>query len=87
MSGQDSDIEILEVAMIFIANLITGIYILAILNFCQVEKQGRIWRTSWKKEGKRGEKKKEEKSNKMHVKIPLWSLNDRKKIHKNWEKF
>ena len=30
MSGQDSDIEILEVAMILIANLITGIYILAI---------------------------------------------------------
>ena len=53
--------------------------------FVQIEKQGRIWRrTSWKKEGKRGE---EEKSDKTHVKIPLWSLNDRKKIHKNREEF
>ena len=40
-----------------------------------------------KKEGKGGEKKKQEKSDKTHVKIPLRSLNDRKKIHKNREEF
>ena len=31
------------------------------------------------------EKKKNEKSDETHVKIPLWSLNDRKKIHKTWK--
>ena len=37
--------------------------------FVQIEKQGRNWRrTSWKKEGKRGEKKKKEKSDNTHVK-------------------
>ena len=63
-------------------------YILAISplgggNFVQIEKQGRIW----KKEGKKGDKKKKEKSDRTHVKIPLWSLNDHKKIHKNREEF
>ena len=33
-------------------------------------------------EGKRGEKKKKEKSDITHVKITLWSLNDRKEIQK-----
>ena len=46
--------------------------------FVPIEKQGRIWRRTWKKEGKRGgKKKKRQKSDKTHVKIPLWSLDDR----------
>ena len=40
--------------------------------FVQIEKQGRIWRRTRKKERKRGEKKK--KSDKTHVKLTLWSL-------------
>ena len=32
-----------------------------------------------KKEKEKGEKKKKEKTDKTHVKIPLWSFNDRKK--------
>ena len=43
--------------------------------FVQIEKQGRIWRGTWEKE--KGGKK--EKSDKTHVKIPLWSLNTSKK--------
>ena len=46
----------------------TGIYILAIPPplgggriFVQIEKQGRIWRRTWKKERKRGKKKKKRK--------------------------
>ena len=54
--------------------------------FVQIEKQGRGLHEK-KREGKRGQKKKKEKSDKTHVKIPLWSLNDRKKIHKNREEF
>ena len=38
------------------------------------------WKTG--KNLKKREKKKKEKSDKTYVKIPLWSLNDRKKIHK-----
>ena len=40
-----------------------------------------------KKGREKGEKKKNEKSDKTHVKISLWVLNDRKKIHKNREEF
>ena len=40
-----------------------------------------------KKGREKGEKKKAEKSDKTHVKIPLLSLNNRKKIHKNREEF
>ena len=39
-----------------------------------------------KKEGKRGKKKNTKRVIK-HFKIPLGSLNDRKKIHKNREEF
>ena len=39
-----------------------------------------------KKERKRGKRKKK-KSDKTHAKIPLCSLNDRKKIYKNREEF
>ena len=38
------------------------------------------------KGGKEEKKEKSDKS-KTHVNIPLWSLNDRKKIHKNREEF
>ena len=58
--------------------------------FVPIEKQGRIWRRTWKKEGKRGKRKREEKkvkSDKTHVKIPLWSLNDRKKSTKTGKNF
>ena len=39
-----------------------------------------------KRKGKGGRVKKEE-SDKKHVKIPLWSLNDRKKITKTGKEF
>ena len=55
--------------------------------FVQFEKQGRIWRRTWKKERKRGKRRKKEKSDKTHVKIPLWSLNDRKKSTKTGKNF
>ena len=47
--------------------------------FVQIEKQGRNWRRTWIKEGKG---LKEEKSDKTHVKISLWSLNNHKKSTK-----
>ena len=40
-----------------------------------------------KKGREKNGKQEKEKSNKTHVKIPLKSLNDRKKIHKNREEF
>ena len=54
--------------------------------FVQIEKQRFEGGPHEKKEGKRGKKEKEEKSDKTRVIIPLWSLNDRKKIQKNREK-
>ena len=53
----------------------------------QIEKKGRIWRRTWKKEGKRGERRKKEKSDKTNVKIPLWSLNNCKKSTKTGKNF
>ena len=38
-----------------------------------------------KRKGKGGERRKKEKSDKTHIRIPLFSLNDRKQIHKNRE--
>ena len=35
----------------------------------------------------KGGKEEKEESDKTHVKIPLWSSNDRKKSHNNREKF
>ena len=61
MSGQDSDIEILEVAMILIANLITGIYILAILNFWPSWKTGKNLKDFLKKGRKKGGKEEKRK--------------------------
>ena len=43
-----------------------GIYILEI--FVQSEKQGRIWRRTWKGKEKGGKEEKKEKSDKTHVK-------------------
>ena len=40
-----------------------------------------------KKGGEKGGKEEKEKSDKTHVKIPLWSLNDPKKIQKTREDF
>ena len=40
-----------------------------------------------KMKGKGGKRRKKGKSEKTHVKMPLLSLNDRKKIHKNREEF
>ena len=56
-------------------------------DFCPNWKTGKNLKEDMKKEGKREGKKKKEKSDKTHVKIPLWSLNDRKNIHKNREEF
>ena len=62
----------------------TGIYILAILEdfFVQIEKQGRIWRRTWKRKGKGGKEEKKEKVIKTHFKTPLWSLNTAKNPQK-----
>ena len=68
MSGQDSDIEILEVAMILIANLITGIYILAI-SLPKLKDREEFEGLLEKRKEKGGKRRK--KSDKMHVKIPL----------------
>ena len=78
--------------MFDLLNFVAGIYILAIPtpphplggvnNFCPNWKTGKNLKEDFMK--KRREKKK--KIDKTHVKITLWSLNDRKKIQKKTEK-
>ena len=53
--------------------------------FVQVAKTGKNLKEDFIKKGR--EKGGKEESDKTHVKIPLRSLNDRKKIHKNREEF
>ena len=70
------------------AVLDTGIYILAIfLWFLSKLKTGKNLKEDMKKEREKGGEKKNEKSDKTHVKIPLWSLNDRKKSTKTGKNF
>ena len=55
--------------------------------FCPNWKTGKNLKEDLKKEGKGGKRRKKEESDKTYVKIPICSLNDRKKIHKNREEF
>ena len=54
-------------------------------NFVQIENREEFEGGLHKKRKEKGEKRRKKKSYKTHVKIPLWSLNDRKKIHENRE--
>ena len=63
-----------------------GIYILAIQGkFVQIEKQGRIWRRTFKKEKEKGGKEKKKK--RKHTLKYLMKLKWPQKIHKNSEEF
>ena len=73
-------------------NFGSGIYILTIPLppggfVVPIEKRERIWRTIGKRKGKGGKRRKKEKSDKIHVKIPLYSLNYRKKSTKSGKNF